>query len=193
MNEPDPQKLRVGISIFVRKGEQSLWENGIFQNCLFLVLLLLKAPNVSATFLVFGGGDGDAADARRFMADSPVPLIDMPTAKESIDVMIEMSAQLSREWAESFRAKGGKIVSMRVGNDYVIDIERMVFNKDPGMLITGAPCDEIWTLPEFERAGKSYYQTTMRAPVRLMPHLWTPIVLDRAAAGLPAGAMRARR
>ena len=54
MNERDPQKLRVGISIFVRKGEQSLWENGIFQNCLFLVLLLLKAPNVSATFLVFG-------------------------------------------------------------------------------------------------------------------------------------------
>ena len=187
MSVNNPRKLRVGISIFVRKGEQSLWENGIFQNCLFLVLLLLKAPNVGATYLVFGGGDGDAADAQRFMSDSPVPLIDMATAQESLDVMIEMSAQLSRDWAESFRAKGGKIVSMRVGNDYVIDIERMVFNKDPGMLITGAPYDEIWTLPEFERTGQHYYESALRAPVRLMPHLWAPVVLDRAVAGLPTG------
>jgi hypothetical protein len=30
------------VSIYVRKGEQSLWENGIYQNCLFLVMLLVK-------------------------------------------------------------------------------------------------------------------------------------------------------
>ena len=29
-----PRKLRVGVSIFVRKGEQSVWENGIYQNCI---------------------------------------------------------------------------------------------------------------------------------------------------------------
>jgi len=73
-------RLRVGVSIYVRKGEQSLWENGIYQNCLFLVMLLLKAPNVAETYLVSGGGDGDAADAQRFMADSPVPIIDMAAA-----------------------------------------------------------------------------------------------------------------
>ncbi|MCZ8256258.1 MAG: DUF2827 family protein, partial [Polaromonas sp.] len=33
-----PDRLRVGVSIYVRKGEQSLWENGIYQNCLFLVM-----------------------------------------------------------------------------------------------------------------------------------------------------------
>ncbi|MBW8721637.1 MAG: DUF2827 family protein, partial [Polaromonas sp.] len=55
-----PDRLRVGVSIYVRKGEQSLWENGIYQNCLFLVMLLVRAPNVSETYLVSGGGDGDA-------------------------------------------------------------------------------------------------------------------------------------
>ena len=30
--------LRIGVSIYVRKGAQSLWENGIFQNCLFLAI-----------------------------------------------------------------------------------------------------------------------------------------------------------
>ncbi len=58
-----------------------------------------------------------------------------------------MSAQLSRDWAVGFRERGGKIVTMRVGNDYVIDIERMIFNKQHGLLIAGTPYDEIWTLP----------------------------------------------
>jgi len=102
---PLERGLKVGVSIFIRKGEQSLWENGIYQNCLFLVMLLLKAPNVAETYLVSGGGDGDAADAQRFMADSPVPIIDMAAAANKLDVMIEMSAQLSREWAVNFRER----------------------------------------------------------------------------------------
>ena len=182
-----PAKLRVGVSIFVRKGEQSLWENGIYQNCLFLAMLLLRAPNVGETYLVMGGGDGELADAKRFMADSPVPIIDMAAALQKLDVMVEMSAQLNRDWAVGFREKGGKVVSMRVGNDYVIDIERMVFGKPQGMLIAGTPFDEIWTLPEYERSCQHYFASAMRAPVRLMPHLWSPAVLQRGAKTLPQG------
>ena len=52
------KQLKVGVSIFVRKGEQSLWENGIFQNCLFLAQLLQRSPRVSEVFLVAGGGGG---------------------------------------------------------------------------------------------------------------------------------------
>lgn len=182
-----PDRLRVGVSIYVRKGEQSLWENGIYQNCLFLVMLLLKAPNVGETYLVIGGGDGDTDDAQRFMADSPVPIIDMNAATEKLDVMIEMSAQLNRDWALNFRERGGKIVTMRVGNDYVIDIERMIFNKQHGLLIAGTPYDEIWTLPEYERSCMHYFGTAMRAPVRLMQHLWSPAVIDRASATLTNG------
>ena len=46
---------------------------------------------------------------------------------------------------------------MRVGNDYVIDVERMVFDKPHGLLITGAPYDEIWTLPEYENICVPYF------------------------------------
>jgi hypothetical protein len=175
-----PDKLRVGVSIFIRKGEQSLWENGVYQNCLFLVMLLMRSPRVASTVLVAGGGDGGPADAAQFLADSPVPIIDMATAAQELDLMIEMSAQLGREWVVAFRERGGKIVSMRVGNDYVIDIERMVFNKPQGMLVTSAPYHEVWTLPEYEASCKPYFESVFRAPVRLMPHLWSPMVLERA-------------
>ena len=185
LKKNDPARLKVGISLFVRKGEQSIWENGIFQNCLFLAMLLLRAPNIAAVYLVFGGGDGGSEDARRFITDSPAPMIDMTEASEVLDVMIEMSAQLNRDWAVSFKERGGKIVTMRVGNDYVIDIERMMFNKPNGMLVAGTPYDEIWTLPEYERSCVNYFGSAMRAPVRLMPHLWSPVVLERASASLP--------
>lgn len=182
-----PAKIRVGVTIFIRKGFQSLWENGIFQNCLFLVMLLQKAPHIGEVYLVMGGGDGDAADAKTFLGDSPVPLISMDEATHAVDVMIEMSALLNLDWANAFRAKGGKIVTMRVGNDYVIDTERMVFNKPAGFLITGVPLDEVWTLPEYERSCQAYYGTALRAPVKLMPHLWAPDVIDRASQKLPEG------
>jgi hypothetical protein len=114
-------------------------------------------------------------------------VIDMTAAAQELDVMIEMSAQLGRDWMVAFRERGGKVVSMRVGNDYVIDIERMVFDKPHGLLITGAPYDEVWTLPEYESTCKPYFASAFRAPVRLMPHLWSPMVLERAMARAPEG------
>lgn len=185
-SNPLARRLKVGVSIFVRKGEQSLWDNGIFQNCLFLVMLLMRSPRVAQVFLV-AGGDGGPDEARGFLTDSPVPLIDMATAARELDLMIEMSVQLDREWTVAFRARGGKVVSMRVGNDYVIDIERMVFGKPQGLLITGAPYHAVWTLPEYEATCVPYFASTFRAPVRMMPHLWSPVVLERASARLPAG------
>ena len=175
-----PQNLRVGISLYVRKGSQSLWENGIFQNCIFLAQLLQRSPLVSEVYLVVGGGGGDEADAMAFLKESPVPVINMAAAMHKLDFMVEMSAQLGKEWVTEFRQTGRKVVSMRVGNDYVIDIERMVFDKPNGMLISGASYDEVWTLPEYINTCVPYFGSTFRAPVRVVPHLWAPELLERA-------------
>ncbi|WP_322009331.1 DUF2827 domain-containing protein [Paraburkholderia sp. J12] len=174
-----PRRLKVGVSLYVRKGGQSLWENGIFQNCLFLVMLLRLVPSVEQVFIVMGG-DGSEEDARRVVADVAVPVLTLQDAAKRLDLMIEMSAQLDREWVVDFRARGGKIVSMRVGNDYVIDVERMTFDLPNALLISGAPYHEVWTLPQYEHSCAPYYSSAMRVPVRIVPHIWSPLVLDRA-------------
>lgn len=179
-------RLNVGVSIHVRKGTQSLWENGIFQNCIFLVMLLMRVPRVDKVFLV-ASGDGTTDDARNFLGDSPVPVIDTDTAMAHLDLMIEMSAQLGREWIVAFRERGGRVATMRVGNDYVIDCERMVFDKPHGLLISGASYDGVWTLPQYEKTAAPYYRSAMRADVRILPHLWSPAILAREIAALPAG------
>jgi hypothetical protein len=173
------KRLKVGVTIYLRDGAQSIWENGIFQNCFFMVMLLKRSPVIDEVFLV-KGGDGRIETAGDFLALAPAPVIDMDTAQQKLDVVIELSAQLDANWARAFRERGGHVIGMRVANDYVIDIERMMFNLPHGTLISETPYSAVWTLPAFEATCADYYAATMRAPVRAMPHLWSPVLLERA-------------
>lgn len=175
--------LKVGVTLYLRGGAQSLWENGIFQNCFFLIMLLNKSPLVGQTFIV-NGGPGKADDTGDFLALAPAPMIGLDEAMQQLDVIIELSAQLDPKWGADFKARGGRIVGMRVANDYVIDIERAIFDRPHGLLMSGTPYDVIWTLPAFEKTCHSYYEFGLRAPVTAMQHLWSPVLLERSLAQL---------
>lgn len=185
MNKPD-RKLRVGVTIHLRQGQQSIWENGIFQNCAFLVQLLNLSPAVKRAVLV-NGGDATVVPDAMMLQDTGLAVIGLTEAMQSLDVIIEMSALLPDEWFAAFRARGGRCAWMRVGNDYVIDIERAMFDKPNGSLVSSKKYDGIWTLPEYERTCVDYFTVSARAPVRIVPHLWTPYFFDRGIAKMPKG------
>ncbi len=178
------RKLRVGVTIHVRDGFQSVWENGIFQNCAFLVQILNLSPEVEQAYLVNPAGirPNDAM----MLDDLGLPIISLDQSMELLDVIIEMSAMLDDNWVRAFKEKGGKYAWMRVGNDYVIDIERAMFDKPPAALCNDKPYDAVWTIPEYEVSCKDYFGLTTRAPVKFMPHLWTPLFFEKGIATLPA-------
>ena len=89
-----PRRLKVGVTLYIRSGQQSLWENGIYQNCFFLLMLLNKSPLIDRAYLV-NGGDGKPEEAAEFLAMAPGPVIDLDTAMQQLDVVIELSAQPS--------------------------------------------------------------------------------------------------
>ena len=178
-------KLKVGVTLHIRNGTQSLWENGIFQNCLFLVMLLERAPHVGEVYLVHGG-DGKLEHREQLLSGLPFQFLSMDEAHSVLDVTIEMSAQLDAAWVASFRDKGGKIIAAHVGNDYAIDVERMIFDKPHGHLMNGAAYHAVWTLPEYLRTCVPYYAAATRVATTTMPHLWSPVVLERAIANLPS-------
>lgn len=181
-----PQRaLKVGVTLHIRNGTQSLWENGIFQNCLFLVMLLQRAPHVGEVYLVHGG-DGSMEQRQQLLDGLPFACLSMEEARDVLDIAIEMSAQLDSEWVRSFRDKGGKTIAAHVGNDYAIDAERVIFDKPHGHLMSGSPYHALWTLPEYWRTCVPYYTAAMRIPTTPMPHLWSPIVIERAIQTLPA-------
>lgn len=172
--------LSVGVTLFIRDSDQSLWENGIFQNCYFLLMLLQQLPGIGRCFIV-NGGPGDPKSARSLLADAPAPVLSMDEAMTSLDLVIELSAQLNPDWARQFAGRGGKIVGMHVANDFIIDAERMAFNRPQGMVFSGVPYDEVWTLPAFEKTCLQYYKHGFGAPVRVMPHLWSPALIKKHA------------
>lgn len=177
-------KLRVGVTLHVRPGEQSVWENGIFQNCAFLVQLLNKSPAVKRAVLV-NGGDSAAVSDGLMLQGSGIAVLSLAEALQSLDVVIEMSSLLPGEWVAAFRSRGGRVAWMRVGNDYVIDIERAMFGKPAGSLVSDKKYDAVWTLVQYVRSCADYFALTTRAPVKFLPHLWTPYFFDRGIAGLP--------
>jgi hypothetical protein len=176
----------VGISIFAREGQPSLWENGISQNVLFLAQLLERVPEVESVFLI-NGGVASNEDVQRLALPYRYPVLSLNDAHAQLDLAIEMGAQFSIEWITSFRQRGASVVLVCVGNNYVIDIERMAHNLPPAFLVSGAPYDEVWTIPEYERTCKAYYEVALRAPVHIVPHLWAPDFLRAAERELPEG------
>lgn len=174
--------LTVGVTLHLRDGQQSLWENGIFQNCYFLLALLDRSPVTRRAFIV-NGGPGDAKQAREFLSLAPSPVIDLAQAMNELDIVIELSAQLDPAWARQFTQRGGRIIGMRVANDYVIDMDRMAYGLSPGLLMRGTPYHEIWTLPAFAETCASYYEVGLRAPVRVMQHLWCPSLIEAQPSG----------
>lgn len=136
------RKLRVGVTLYIRDDQQSIWENGIFQNCYFLVLLLKCSPFVERCFVV-NGGPGNPKTQGDFVASSPAPIIDLDEAMNTLDVIVELSAQLNPDWGREFHSRGGKIVGMHVANDHIIDVERMMYGLPHGMLMSGVPYDVI--------------------------------------------------
>jgi hypothetical protein len=180
-----PAKLRVGVTIHLREN-QSIWENGIYQNCVFLVQLLNLSDLVGEAVLV-NGGEASAAAPGMPIAQAGVRILSQDEALATLDVVIEMSSQLPGEWIASFASRGGKVVWMRVGNDYVIDIERSMYGLPHASLCSGKPYDAVWTIPEYRHSCSDYFSITTRAPVSILPHLWTPEFFRKGIATLPEG------
>ena len=183
------RKLHVGVTLHVRDGNQSVWENGIFQNCAFLVDLLKRCPTVADAVLVLNTAEPASLPPTMLMDSQHLRAVNLEEAFQTLDVVIEMSAQLPDDWVPRFRAKGGRYIWMRVGNDYVIDIERAMHALPHAGLASTKQYDAVWTIPEYERSCSDYFSIAARAPVRILPHLWSPEFFERGILTLPAGVL----
>ncbi|WP_028534580.1 DUF2827 domain-containing protein [Paludibacterium yongneupense] len=176
------RKLKVGVTFFLmRDPEQTIWSNGTLQNIVFLVLMLRASPDIGEVWLVNGGdGDCDAVPPALLLDGLDLRMANMADIAPRLDVLIEGGAQVPVEVAASIRRRGGAIVAYRCGNDYVLDAERICFDLAPGPLVTGLAFDEVWTQPQHERSCRGYWETVLRAPVRVLPHIWDPYFFDCA-------------
>nr|WP_316153953.1 DUF2827 family protein [Cupriavidus sp. BIC8F] len=75
------------------------------------------------------------------MAPAGVSVIGLEAAMGRLDLLIETGAQLGPETVERARAQGARVIAYRVGNDYVMEIERVVAGKHGTGIFNGVRFD----------------------------------------------------
>lgn len=181
-----PKKLTVGVTFFVSPSNTNLWATGAIQNVIFLYMLLQRVPSVGEVILI-NGGDGEVLPEALTLAGVDIKIARFAEVVDCLDVLIEAGAQVSGEDVAELRRRGGKTVAYRMGNDFVIDMERTIFKQTPGYLFNQVGFDEIWTLPHHEKTCRSYWEVMERCAVKVLPYIWSPLFLDKGISELPDG------
>lgn len=176
--------MRIGISVLTHAG-QSLWENGINQNVLFLARALQTLPWVEDVVLL---DCGDQAVLPSEAAGLDFKVMAPRAATELVDVAIEMSGGLPIEWIDYLRARGKKVVFHCCGQPYVALLEPTVFGTT-GYAARAQRCDEVWILPK-DRVFMPMLRTLHRCPVVEVPYLWEPLFIERRIAALAQHGVR---
>ena len=182
------KKINVGISITFEENT-SIWNSGLNQNLAFLVLLLRKSPGIGKVFLINGGQAKNLPPDFNFGADD-VPLVKPEEVTHELDLVIEFGASLPLEWMRHVRALGTKIAVLLVGHTYAGQSENPVFGSTGGAAFIGSPWHEVWTLPHHMKTSGPMLRTLSRVPVRDVPHIWSPIFIDRQVAELEGKGIR---
>jgi hypothetical protein len=171
--------MNVGITIFQRENA-NIWDNGINQNIALLGILLQQSPVVRKVWFV-NGGNSDKPNPHLGFDDLGIPIVKPEEITHEIDVLIEMGAILPIEWMRRIHARGAKIVCFGVGHNFNAVAETAVFpSKQAGIYLTDPALRiETWGLAHHAKTGAAMMQTLTRKPVVTMPHIWSPVFLDK--------------
>lgn len=171
--------MRIGISFLQPDEQTSIWNNGGLQNVFHLLDLFRASPIVQDVFLLnYSPFEGMANN----MPQEYAKFLARPADVQSLcDVVFEIGNQLSRDTVEQLRSNGTVVITYRFSNDYVLDNERMLFNRSGGLYFDFAQFDEVWTHAQHINTCRTYWEMCYSAPVRVMPHIWLPTFVDQAS------------
>ena len=171
--------MNVGITLFQRENA-NIWDNGINQNIALLGILLKKSSAVHQVWFV-NGGTSDRPNPSLGFDGLGIPIVKPQEVTHEIDVLIEMGAILPEEWMRRIHARGAKIVCFGVGHNFNAAAETAVFpSKHAGIHLTDPTLrTETWGLAHHAKTGAAMMQTLTRKPMMTMPHIWSPLFLDK--------------
>lgn len=120
-------QLRIGITIGLHHEAETLWNNGIKQNAVFLAEALKHCPDVASVVLV----NTTAIPITPALPwdQTRWPTVTFEVAKDNVDVLIELGGQIDEMQTDYLKQRGARLVSYCCGFEYVHAMESMLFNK----------------------------------------------------------------
>jgi hypothetical protein len=185
--------MRVGITIGLHQAAETLWNNGIKQNAVFLAEALRHCPQVSSVALI------NTTDIP-ITSTLPWDLVRYPTvtfddAKDSVDIVIELGGQVSAEQTAYLKQRNVRLVSYCCGSEYILAMESIIFRRKMwgSSLFVNQRYDGIWTIPQIANMSQSYFEVLRRQSAQIVPFVWSPLFLSERVKNLPNAGVYQRR
>ena len=177
--------LRIGITIGLHYEAETLWNNGIKQNAAFLAEALRHCPQVARVVLV--NTTAVAITAALPWDQVRYPTLSFETAKDDLDVLIELGGQIDAAQTEYLKQRNVRLVSYCCGFEYVHAMESVLFRKPAwgDTLFVNQRYDDIWIIPQVANISRSYFEVLRRQSGRVVPFVWSPMFLDERVKALP--------
>jgi hypothetical protein len=174
------KKLNVAVSMNFSKSK-SIWSNGGNQHGIFMYLLLKQLPYVENVWIVTDTMPDGFAE-KLLLSDFKDDIHHFDDVIDQVDLLVEMSAYIKPRHAKAVRNRGGKLVSYKFGNDYVMSVESCSFGAHEGWVPHPSRInfDEVWTNEQHVNTCLSYFKHLYKAPVQVLPHLWAPLFIEEA-------------
>jgi Protein of unknown function (DUF2827) len=174
--------MRIGISVLTQQG-QSIWQNGLGQNVIFLAELFQRLTFVTSVILIDVGDQG-VMPSQVNTTSTKLPLMTPREATDEVDVIVEMAGALDVQWLDLMRARGKKVVFFCCGQPYVALAEPAIFQK-ASHAARRDRCDEVWLLPK-DSPFAPMMRLLHRCDVFEAPYIWHPQFVQQRASEVMA-------
>ncbi|WP_395348457.1 DUF2827 domain-containing protein [Variovorax sp. UC122_21] len=179
--------LRIGITIGLHHEAETLWNNGIKQNAVFLAEALEHCPGVASVVLV--NTTATPITPALPWDQARWPTTNFEGAKDEVDVLIELGGQIDALQTDYLKQRGARLVSYCCGFEYVHAMESMLFDKPlwGRNLFVNQRYDDIWMVPQVARISQPYFEVLRRIEARAVPFVWSPVFLEETHARAARG------
>jgi hypothetical protein len=171
----------VGITVGIGAVDESIWVNGIKLNAAMLCLAINKIGKYKA-YVVDTSNKVEDIKQIKFWDTNIIPTVSITSIAKDLDVLIQLGTSLHADVIKALNLKKNvKIVRYQCGNNYVLEMERIIF-KDPNEVGSTwiAPADQVWYVPQQGKHNHDYYSITTRTDqVFPVPFVWDPIFIER--------------
>ena len=175
--------MKIGITFDVPKNPLDMFSNGIRQNAMYFMELLVNI-GYDVELIVLGNIENInnvyGFDSR-YKFSKYEEILD-----RKFDVVVQFVYQLSTDAALALKKQKVKLVAYNCGNSYIITLEEVIFNKKhnyshqyASFESYGQIFDEIWSIPQMMNTNQYYWQTLFRCETKEVPFIWSNIAVNQ--------------
>jgi hypothetical protein len=134
--------------------------------------------------LLLNHGDGEAGEIPPELGVARADIVRTPAVIDALDYVIVIGAAMDRETVMALRARGCRIIAYKGGNGAVISMEAMIAQPprdDAERYFDRDYYDAVWMTPQHIATYRGWCETIYRRPVREVPQIWSPLLIEALA------------